>query len=665
MKKRKEVRELGKLGELGMLNRRIGELENRRLFFVHPFPVSPFPRFLSVVAVCILLLLVTGHWSLVTPAYAAEDRQEEVFDLGEVVITPTRTPRLLGDVSLHTTIITKEKIKKSGARNIGEVIEKETGLTVKSYGPLGSVTTVSMRGSSASQVLVLIDGHRMNCPRNGDVDLSEFPMLDSIERVEIVRGPASALYGSGAMGGVINIITKEPTKKPTGSYETSYATHNTFINKFTHGAKIKKFGYFLSGGQYQSKGHRPNSDWTAHDIFGKLSYNLTDWSKLSYSMGYYNGEVGVPGTKTTNDPDNRQHRQRAWGNLKWEAKFRKEDRLSIKGYGTDNDLFYYTKATAPSKHKDDTYGGEVQYTVKIGDKNKITTGVDIHEDCMRSTDAGEHDQTLQAYWIQDEIKIFKPLTFTIGSRWDYHPAFGSESSPKASLRYKVTKKTTLRTSVGKAYRAPTLNDLYWNDPVWWMYGNLDLKPEKAWAWDVGIDQQFGKSALGKLTFFRREVDDLIAWQMNPTTFVWRPENINKALIWGIESELKAKMGKYFSSGIGYTWLETRNKTEGDDYNNHLIYQPMHKANVHLEYKSKFGLLARVEEELVDSRYTDAGNDKANDLPPYYLTNLRVEYTKKFFTVFAGINNLFNTYYEQQANYPMPRRTGVVGMKVKF
>lgn len=609
----------------------------------------------------VLALLVIGHWSLVTPAYAAEDRQEEVFDLGEVVITPTRTPKLLGDVSLHTTIITKEEIRKSGARNIGEVIEKETGLTIKSYGALGALSTASMRGSSSKQVLILIDGHRMNCPRSGEVDLSEYSMLDCIERIEIVRGPASALYGSGAMGGVINIITKEPTKKPTFSYETSYATHNTFINKFTHGAKIKKFGYFLSGGQYQSKGHRINSDYTAHDIFGKLTYDLTDWSKLSYSMGYYNGEHGCPGTKTTNDPDDTLDRQRVWGDLKWEAKFREEDRLSIKGYGTDNELFYYVKTKKPSKHKDDTYGGEIQHTVKIGERNKITTGMDIHEDRMCSTDAGEHDQTLQAYWIQDEIKIFEPLTFTMGSRWDYHPSFGSEGSPKASLRYKVTKETALRASVGKAYRAPALNDLYWVSAT--SKGNPDLRPEKGWAWDVGVDQQLGKNFFGKLTFFRREVDDLIAWQK--IAGLWTPVNIDKAHIWGIESELKAKMGKYFSSGVGYTWLETRNKTVGDNYNNHLTYQPMHKANVYLEYKSKFGLLARAEEELVDSRYTDAGNDKANDLPPHYLTNLRVEYTKKFFTLFAGVNNLFNTYYEQQANYPMPRRTGVVGMKIKF
>jgi outer membrane cobalamin receptor len=621
-----------------------------------------------LLSMAVLLVLFTVHCSLVTPAHAAEDEQEEVFDLGEVVITPTRTPKLLGEVSLHTTIITKEEIAKSGANNVGEVIKGETGVKVDSYGAMGAQTNVRMRGSSPKQVLILIDGHRMNCPRAGDIDLSEFPMLDAIERIEIVRGPASALYGSGAMGGVINIITKEPSKKPTFSYETSYATHNTFINKFTHGAKIKKFGYLLSGGQYQSQGHRINNDYTAHDIFGKLTYDLTGWSKLSYSMGYYNGEVGLPGTKTTNDPDDRNHRQRCWGDLKWEAKFREEDRFSIKGYGTDNDLKWYTKTTAGGSYKDDTYGGEIQYTVKIGERNKITTGMDIHEDCMRSTAAGVHDQTIQAYWIQDEIKILEPLTFTVGGRWDYHPSFGTEGSPKAGLCYKVTKKTTLRASGGKAYRAPTFNDLYWLGTTY--QGNPDLKPEKAWAWDAGIDQILTKNLLGKLTFFRREVDNLIAWQR--TAGISRPQNINKALIWGIESELKAKMGKYFSSGIGYTWLETRNKTVGVNYDNHLTYQPMHKANAYLEYKTKFGLLARVEEEFVDSRFTTDANDKKTaELPPYFLTNLRVEYAPPHlcksvkFTWFAECKNLFNTYYEMRNNYPMPRRTGIVGMKIKF
>jgi outer membrane receptor for ferrienterochelin and colicins len=639
------------------------------------FRISGFKNWgiVSSVAICILALLVTGCWLLVTPAYAAEDRQEKVFDLGEVVITPTRTPKLLGDVALHTTIITKEEITKSGARNIGEVIEKETGVKVDSYGAMGAQTKVSMRGSSSKQVLVLIDGQRMNCIRAGDVDFSEFPLLEHVERIEIVRGPGSALYGSSAMGGVINIITKEPPKKPTFSYETSYATHNTFINKFTHGAKIKKFGYLLSGGHYQTQGHRLNSDYHAYDLFGKLTYDLTDWSKLLLEGGYYNGEVGMPGPKAgwgANDPDNRLHTHRVWGNLGWKAKLGERANLSLKGYGKEEKLKEITHTAAPTTHKMDTLGGEAEYSIEIGKRNKVTLGTDLHEDRLDSTSSGTHALTTQAYWIQDEIKICEPLIFTVGSRWDYHPSFGTEGSPKASILYKVTKKTTLRVSGGKAFRAPTLDDLYANIPGMGV-GNPDLKPEKAWAYEGGIDQVFTKNLLGKLTFFRREVDNLIAWKDEDGDGTYNPENVDKALIWGSELELKAKMGKYFSSGIGYTWLETRNKSRGNNFNNHLTYQPMHKANAYLEYKTKFGLLARAEEEFVDSRFVNAANTKARELPPYFLTNLRVEYTTPSLragtklTWFAECKNLFNTYYEMRENYPMSRRTGTVGMKIKF
>jgi outer membrane cobalamin receptor len=618
----------------------------------------------------LMVLVSVAVFLLLSQISMAEE--EKVFDLGEVVITPTRTPRLLGDVSLHTTIITKEEIAKSGARNIGEVIEKETGVKVDSYGAMGASTKVSMRGSSSKQVLILIDGQRMNCIRGGDVNFAEFPLLEHVERIEIVKGPGSALYGSGAMGGVINIITKEPPKKPTFSYETSYATHSTFINKFSHGAKIKKFGYLLSGGQYQSQGHRLNSDHNAHDIFGKFTYDLTDWSKLILEGEYYNGEVGTPGKKAgwkANDPDNRLHTHRVWGNLGWKAKLGERSNLSLKGYGKEEKLKDITHTNPPITHRMVTLGGEAEYSVKIGKRNRLTFGADLHEDRLDSIQPGKrapirHDLTSQAYWIQDEIKICKPLTLILGSRWDYHPAFGTEGSPKASILYKVTKKTTLRASGGKAFRAPSLDDLYANVPGMGV-GNPDLKPEKAWAWDVGIDQIFTKNLLGKSTFFRREVDNLIIWADEDGDGTWNPTNVEKALIWGLESELKAKMGKYFSSGIGYTWLETRNKTIGDNYNNHLTYLPIHKANAYLEYKTKFGFLARIEEEFVDSRFVNKANTKSRELPPYYLTNLRVEYTKKYFTWFAGINNLFNTYYEMRENYPMPKRTGIVGMKVKF
>lgn len=595
---------------------------------------------------------------------------EEVFDLGEVVITPTRTPKLLGDVSLHTTIITKEKITKSGARNIGEVIERETGIEIQKWGGMEARTQVTMRGSTEKQVLVLIDGQRMNCIRGGYADLSKFPLLEHIERVEVVRGPGSALYGSGAIGGVVNIITKEPPKKPETTFSSSYGTHRTQIHSFSHGMRLKKFGYFLSARGAESQGHRPNNAYRAHDLFSKFTYGLADWSKLILEGGYYNGEHGNPGRENRPDYDDRLHTHRVWGSLGWKAKLGKRSNLSLKGYGNEEKLKDITHTATPTTHRTVTLGGEAEYSVKIGERNKVTLGTDLHEDRIDSTSSGTHAQTIQAYWIQDEIKIFEPLTFTMGSRWDYHPSFGTEGSPKASVLYKVTKKTTLRASGGKAFRAPTFDDLYARIPGMGV-GNPTLKPEKAWAYEGGIDQKLTKNLLGKLTFFRREVDDLIAWAWNPGLATWTPSNVNKALIWGIESELKTKMGKYFSSGLGYTWLETRNKTVGTNYNNHLTYQPIHKANAYLEYKTKFGLLARVEEEFVDSRFVDAGNTKARKLPPYFLTNLRVEYTtpsrgkRVKLTWFAECKNLTNTAYQMREWYPMPRRTGSVGMKVKF
>ena len=527
-----------------------------------------------------------------------------------------------------------------------------------------------MRGSTEKQVLVLIDGQNMNCPRGGYTRLNEFPLLEHIERVEIVRGPGSALYGSGAMGGVVNIITKEPPKKPETTFSSSYGTHRTQIHSFSHGMKIKKFGYLLSVRAAESQGHRANSAYRGHDLFGKFTYDLAAWSKLILEGGYYNGEHGNPGTKTRPDYDNRLHKHRVWGSLAWKAKLGERANLSLKGYGREEKLKDITHTAAPTTHRTDTLGGEAEYSIKIGERNKVTFGTGLHEDRLDSTSSGTHAQTIQAYWIQDEIKICEPLTFTIGSRWDYHPSFGTEGSPKASVLYKVTKKTTLRASGGKAFRAPTLDDLYANIPGMGV-GNPDLKPEKAWAYEGGIDQIFTKNLLGKLTFFRREVDDLIAWAWNPALGTSTPSNVNKALIWGIESELKTKMGKYFSSGVGYTWLETRNKSRGNNFNNHLTYQPIHKANVYLEHKTKFGLLARVEEEFVDSRFVNAANTKARELPPYFLTNLRVEYTTPSLrkavrlTWFAECKNLFNTYYEMRENYPMPRRTGMVGMRIKF
>lgn len=143
---------------------------------------------------------------------------QEVFDLGEVVVTATRILTLLKDTPGSVTVITTKEIKSSKARNVGEILEKVAGVKIRSYG-FNGMSVISLRGSSANQVLIMIDGRPVNLASTGSVDLSQYP-LEDVERIEVARGPFSALYGAGALGGVINIITKNPPKKKNNCIET-------------------------------------------------------------------------------------------------------------------------------------------------------------------------------------------------------------------------------------------------------------------------------------------------------------------------------------------------------------------------------------------------------------------------------------------------------------
>ena len=228
-------------------------------------------------------------------------------ELGQVVVTATRTEIEISDVPQSISVITKEEIMNSPDRTIPEVIQRAAGVLITNNGPMGSLTTANIRGSEAQQVLIMIDGRRINNAQNGQFDLSALPLTkDEIERIEVLRGGASALYGADAMGGVVNIITKSPTKEPYTRIAGSYGRFATQEYSLSHRWKPGAFGYGLFASRGLSDGFRSNSDYDAWTLGGDLSYDFPWKGELKLSARNIQKEVGVPGTVTFTDPDVRQ-----------------------------------------------------------------------------------------------------------------------------------------------------------------------------------------------------------------------------------------------------------------------------------------------------------------------------------------------------------------------
>ena len=588
---------------------------------------------------------------------------EESVQLKEMVVTATRTEKEQKDITQSVTVITAEDIKKSGATTAAEVIERTAGVELNDYGPKGSLNTIGIRGASYQQVLVLLDGRRMNAASDGGFNMSNLPvLLDEIDRIEIVRGPSSALYGADAVGGVVNIITKKVVAAET-SVTAAAGSHGYQSVAVANGNKLDKFSYTLSAGKEKSDGLRTNSDQDKTIAGAKLGYELTQDSSLEMSADYLEKQIGVPGSLKYPSPLAREWDRNAGASLTYRTKFSKELDLRLNAYENRDTIIY--KDSDPvfpqdSKHVGTTTGAEAQTNWMVNSGNQLSFGVEAKEDHLTSTDAGEHTASLQSVYLQDEISIGEPLIVVIGGRNDSHSVYGDKFSPRASARYLVAGTgTIIRASAGEAFRAPTFNDLYWSDS--YSVGNPNLKPETSKEYEGGIEQPFGKGNSVKVTAFERKVKDLIQWQPD-ANFVYSPVNIGKARITGYEAEAKLVPVEQLTWAVNYTYLDPVDETTGEKIY-YVIPESQLKSYINLVLPSKTniyleGRMVRNYVKPGESAWQYEVADAKITQPVSFGQNTKGE-------VFIGEKNIFNRQYSTAKGYPMPPAEVFGGVTVKF
>jgi outer membrane cobalamin receptor len=314
------------------------------------------------------------------------------------------------------------------------------------YGTRGSLNNISIRGASFQQVLVLLDGRRMNSSSAGGFDMSNLPVLiDEIDRIEIVRGASSALYGTDAVGGVVNIITKTTTTAET-SVTGEAGSHGYRSVAVANANKMGKFSYALSAGKEKSDGFRTNSDLDKTIAGAKFGYELSQDSSLEMSADYLEKQIGVPGSEQFPSPLAQEWDRNTGASLTYRTKFSKELDLRLNAYENRDKIIY--KNPDPifpqdSKHIGKTTGAEAQTNWLVNSWNQLSLGVEAKEDHLTSTDAGAHTASLWAAYLQDEISIGEPLIVVIGGRNDSHSVYGDKFSPRVSARYLIAGSGTI------------------------------------------------------------------------------------------------------------------------------------------------------------------------------------------------------------------------------
>lgn len=628
-----------------------------------------------------------------SPAQAVPETARPEYRMGEVVVTATRDAREVRKVPANVSVITAEDIQNSGATSVPEVLTGLVGMNVTSYSGNASQSIVDMRafGTEAGYLrhVVLLDGRRLNRPDIAGINWLEIP-LSEIERIEVVRGANSVLYGDSAIAGSINIITKRGEGKPKGDATVIGGSYNTYNGRAGIRGSADKVYYALSGEGLTTGGYRDRSKFTTEGAGGSVGYNPTDAFDVSLGITYNKTDNQFPGALTPAQVNaNRKQAQNPDDDAStsfFDANLLVKTVLGSLGR-LDGNLIYgrrevtsnYASFASFTKIDIDTVGATPRYILEkklFGFDNKLTVGFDFYQDKLDKDTFADRSQAARTYeadlkrqtmglYARDEFSVLKDLILALGARTERANVDGSETNLgtgatvfdaekihkgtawEASLTYLFGEKAKAWTKYATVYRFPSLDQQasYYAFPFDSFL--TDLEKETGKSVEVGTQVSPLKDLKFGLTLYLIDMEDEISY--NPVTF--RNENLDKTRHRGLEVTLDWQFRKLARLLANYTFQEAY-FTEGANKDKDVPLVPNHMANAALEIFLPWNFTLRPEIRYVGDQYFGSDIDNsATKLDSYTIVNLYLRWQPdwKAFgvakpTAFAGVENLTNKSY---------------------
>lgn len=604
-----------------------------------------------------------------------------------ITITATKTERAAEDVPTSMTVITSEEIEQKKATNVADLLRNVAGITVVNSGGAGKVTSVLVRGSSSGQVLIMIDGVQVNSPTLGDFNLAQLSTAN-IEKIEILRGPQSSLYGSDAAAGVINIVTKKGTDfnqsfvtVEAGSFNTQRTDASIigangkrryslgFSTIDTDGISAKKAP---AGANYERDGYE-NTTMT-----GKFGYDFTE--KTSLDLMFYN-------STSQNDLDDfggdtifySSEDRNALGSATFNQKINDQYSYNLKYSYVDTEstnINLTTLSSAEILTNIETI--DFQNNLNINNGVIIFGGEYEEQSAVNEGSAIDHSVINKGFFAEAQVSGGDNLSLLLSAREDDHEIFGGHGTYGAGFVFDLKETaTTVKANYGTGFKAPTLNDLFYD--AFGSVGNLDLLPEESKSYDVTIEQKIGNSVQLSATYFNSQYDNLIEW-VEFAPFSYTPENLNNAENSGFEFGVKANLNDNLTLSGNYTIQEPKNVdaviyADGSS-KNYLARRSLKSGSASLS--GDFGVV----DFMVTGRYSGKRYDYNNiydfvfpwpvigvtrvDLESYTTVDATVNYNvDDNMTVFVRGTNLSDKEYVEVIDYGTEGKAYYAGVKVSF
>lgn len=582
--------------------------------------------------------------------------------LAEVIVQENRIQIPFSKLNRNMTIVDKLQLETTPARSLPEILAFVPGLDVRQRGVTGVQADIGIRGGSFEQTLMLLNGIKLTDPQTGH-HLMNIPVpLVEIDRVEVLKGPASRIFGQNAYAGAINVITQLS--------EERYVKLQGYGGDF--GMKGINFAGSLPVGNYKqnlalsyddSDGHQYNSDCQVANLFYEGGINLNEQNGLRGMLAYTDRTFGANGFYTSAFPDQWESVQTSLASLS-HALSLESFKLTTRGYWRRNVDEFRLRRNEPSFFQNNHTTAVFAFEANGSFQSKWGTtgfGLETRKESIESSNLGSRERMLSGIFLEQMISIAKKVDLRAGIYSNYYSEYGWKHFPGAEVGFQASEAIRLYSGYGISYRIPTYTDLYYKGPT--NIGNAQLTPEQAQNFEIGA--KLNKSSIqAELVYFLRNTDNLIEWARTDASQPWQPQNFNEVRFSGLEASFNYRVNPSSSK------IQVKELMVSYNYINADL-----KLGTEPEQETRYALTA-LKNQLIAGILIGIGskiewniklrNVERMNQDPYFLLDMRVDYNRiGKVGFFAEASNITNTDYVEAGTVQMPGRWFRAGFKLNL